>query len=103
LARNHPSGQAFGPKFDAACTIFETIKDDIAPGRTLMGWLDLTGAQQPGKVVREGISASGAPVKAYRDEWLRIKMPLYDGNVMRVSGLERVRARLVVCQASFFQ
>lgn len=93
LARNRPSGQAFGPKFDAARTILETIKDDLAPGRTLMGWLDLTGAQQPGKVVREGINTSGAPLQVYRDEWLRIKMPLYDGNVMRVSGLERVKAR----------
>lgn len=94
LARNNLSSQPFGPKFDAARAIFETLKDDIAPGRTLMGWLDLTGAQQPGKVVREGLNASGVPVKIYRDEWLRIKMPLYDGNVMRVSGLERVRARL---------
>lgn len=94
LALNRPSGQPFGPKFDAARTVFETIKDDIAPRRTLMGWLDLTGAQQPGKVVREGSSASGVPFKAYRDEWLRIKTVLYDGNVMRVSGLERVKARL---------
>jgi hypothetical protein len=94
LARNNLSGQAFGPKFDAARTVFETLKDDIAPRRTLIGWLDLTGAQQPGKVVRERINTSGVPLKVYRDEWLRIKMPLYDGNVMRVSGLERVKARL---------
>ena len=94
LARNNLSGQPFGPKFDAARTVFETIQDDIAPRRTLMGWLDLTGAQQPGKVVREGASASGVPLQVYRDEWLRIKMPLYDGNVMRISGLERVKARL---------
>ncbi len=96
LWRSRPSdsSEEFGPNFEAARTVFETLKDDLAPKRTLLGWLDLTGAQQPGKVVRERTSASGSPVKYYRDEWLRIKMPLYDGNVLRVLGVERVKAKL---------
>ena len=34
------------------------------------------------------------PINYYRDEWLKMKMMLYDGNVMRVSALERVKARM---------
>jgi hypothetical protein len=93
LKRSQPSGQEFGPRFDAARAIFQTIKDDLAPKRTLMGWLDLTGAQ-PGKVIRQNTSSSGMPINYYRDEWLKMKMMLYDGNVMRVSALERIKARM---------
>jgi hypothetical protein len=93
LKRSQPTGQQFGPRFDAARVIFQTIKDDLSPKRTLMGWLDLTGAQ-PGKVIRQNTSSSGMPINYYRDEWLKMKMMLYDGNVMRVSVLERVKARM---------
>ena len=93
LKRSQPSGKQFGPKFDLARAVFETIKDDISPKRTLMGWLDLTGAQ-PGKIIRQGAGSSGMPIHYYRDEWLKMKMVLYDGNVMRVSALERIKARM---------
>jgi hypothetical protein len=94
LRRDRPTGQEFGPKFDAARTVFETIKDDVAPKRTLMGWLDLTGAKQPGKVVRESKSMSGTPIAFYRDEWLRMKASLYDGSILRVSAFERAKEKL---------
>jgi len=94
LLRDRPTGNEFGPRFDAARTVFETIKDDLSPKRTLMGWLDLTGPQQPGKVAREAKSPSGMPLKYYRDEWLKMKLSLYDGNVLRVSALERVKAQM---------
>jgi hypothetical protein len=93
LKRSQPSGKQFGPKFELARTVFETIKDDLSPKRTLIGWLDLTGAQ-PGKIARQGTGSSGMPVHYYRDEWLKMKMVLYDGNVMRVSALERIKARM---------
>ena len=94
LMRNRPTGKEFGPRFDSARTVFETIQDDLSPKRTLIGWLDLTGPQQPSKVVRQNTSSSGMPINYYRDEWLKMKMMLYDGNVMRVSALERVKARM---------
>jgi hypothetical protein len=90
---HQPRGEAFGARFEAAYTIFQTLKDDLAPRRTLLGWLDLSGPQQPGKVVREATSGTGMPIKYYRDEWLRMKMPLYDGNLLRVSAVQRVKAR----------
>lgn len=93
LLRSQPTGKQFGPKFDMARTIFETIKDDLAPKRTLIGWLDLTGPL-PGKIIRKRTSPTGMPVHYYRDEWLKMKMVLYDGNVMRVTALERIKARM---------
>jgi hypothetical protein len=93
LKRRQPTGKEFGPKFDLARTVFETIKDDLAPKRTLIGWLDLTGPQAS-KVIRSHTSGSSMPVNYYRDEWLKMKLVLYDGNVMRVSALERIKARL---------
>lgn len=93
LLRSQPKGKQFGPKFDMARTIFETIKDDLAPKRTLIGWLDLTGPQ-PGKIILKRTSLTGMPIHYYRDEWLKMKMVLYDGNVMRVTALERIKARM---------
>ena len=93
LLRSQPKGKQFGPKFDVARTVFETIKDDLSPKRTLIGWLDLTGPQ-PSKIIRKRTSLTGMPVHYYRDEWLKMKMVLYDGNVMRVTALERVKARM---------
>jgi hypothetical protein len=94
LWQKRPMGEEFGAKFDAVHTIFETLKDDVAPKRTLLGWLDLTGTEQESKIVQKRTAASGMPVAFYRDEWLRMKMPLYDGNVMRVSAVGRVKAKL---------
>lgn len=94
LVLNRPARQQFGPQYDIARAIFETLKDDIGPKRTLVGWLDLTGTQQPSKIFRQQTSASGMPSAVYRDEWLRMKMPLYDGNVLRFAAVERAKARL---------
>jgi hypothetical protein len=94
LRRSRPIGQEFGPGFDSARTIFETLKDDLSPKSTLVGWLDLTGTQQASKIARQHTSTSGMPIAYYRDEWLRMKMPLYDGNVLRVTAIERAKARL---------
>lgn len=83
----------FGPKFDLVRTVFDTVRDDVSPKRTLVGWLDLTGPEQESKKTREKTSASGQPIHYYRDEWLRLKTSLYDGNVLRVSVIDRVKAR----------
>lgn len=92
LARRGKTPQ-FGPKFDLARTVFTTLKDDVSPKRTLTGWLDLTGAEQESKATRQKTSQSGQPIIYYRDEWLRFKTSLYDGNVLRISLVERVKAR----------
>ena len=59
----------------------------------MSGWLDLTGAKQESKETRRKTSRSGQPIVYYRDEWLRLKTRLYDGNVLRLSLIERVKDR----------
>jgi hypothetical protein len=93
LAASSGRAPKFGPKFDLALTIFETLKDDVSPKRTMVGWLDLTGAEQESKATQRKNSQSGQPIVYYQDEWLRLKTRLYDGNVLRLSLIERVKAR----------
>jgi hypothetical protein len=83
----------FGTRYDIVRQIFGVLKDDMSPGRTMMGWLDLTGAEQESKIVRQKNSPSGRPVVYYQDEWLRLKARLYDGNVLRVSLVQRLKVR----------
>ena len=94
LWKRRVKGGNFGSKFVVARTVFEIVKDDVSPKRTFIGWLDLTGVQQPGKLFHEKRSQSGMPVGYYRDEWLRLKAPLYDGSLLRLSAVERTKARL---------
>jgi hypothetical protein len=82
----------FDERFTEARAILLRLKDDLPRNYPLLGWLDLTGLGQS-KVVREGVAPSGAPLTLYRDEWLRLKLKLADGNVMRVSALESVRKK----------
>ncbi len=84
----------FGPKYELARTLFATIQDDITPKGACTGWLDLTGTQQPSKRIKERSSRSGMPVGYFRDEWLRLKAPLLDGSLLRLSAVERTKARL---------
>lgn len=86
-------GPALGPQFQAAREIIHTLRDDPDPRRNLFGHLDLSGAQQPGKLFREGQNAAGLAVAHYRDEWLSLKTKLYDGNMLRLSAVERVKVR----------
>jgi len=83
----------FDSRYELTRQMFDALKDDVAEERTLMGWLDLTGAEQESKIVRQGASASGQPIVYYQDEWLRLKARLYDGNVLRASLFDRVKAR----------
>jgi len=54
---------------------------------------DLTGAKQSSKVARAANDARGRTTNYYRDQWLNFKAKLYDGNVMRVSAIQRVKER----------
>ena len=38
-------------------------------------------------------AAGGAPLVFYRDEWLRLKLKLWDGNVLRLSAIESIRKK----------
>jgi len=92
LARVRP-GQGFPAHFKTAREVLYTLRDDPDPKRNVFGHVDLSGAQQPSKRFREGKNAAGKAVEFYRDEWLSIKTKLYDGNMLRLSAIERVKVR----------
>ena len=83
----------FSPHYATARTVIDTLRDDLDPKRNLFGHLDLAGAEQPSKLFREGSNALGLAVAWYRNEWLNLKTRLYDGNMLRVSAVERMKVR----------
>jgi hypothetical protein len=58
-----------------------------------MGHLDLTGAMLPDKVARSAKDAQDRTTQYFRDEWLSLKAKLYDGNILRVSAIQRTKQR----------
>jgi len=82
----------FDERFGEARTLLETLADDLPRRFPLLGWLDLTGLTDA-KVVRQATGGGGAPLTFYRDEWLRLKLKLADGNVLRLSAVESVRKK----------
>ncbi len=92
LRRARP-GAAFPPHFETAREVLHTLRDDPDPRRVVFGHLDLSGPEQPAKRFREGTNARGLAMEFYRDEWLSLKAKLYDGNMLRVSAIERVKVR----------
>jgi hypothetical protein len=85
--------QAFPPLFNEFEQIVQTLRDDVRPGTGFLGSLDLTGARQSSKVAREAGDARGRTTQYFRDQWLNFKARLYDGNILRVSGIQRLKER----------
>jgi hypothetical protein len=83
----------FSPRYYGAQEILKTLRDDLRPGGTFLGHLDLTGALLPTKVAREANDSQNRTTQYFRDEWLSLKAKLYDGNVLRVSALQRSKQR----------
>jgi hypothetical protein len=86
-------GPSFPNHFKTAREVIYTLRDDPDPKRNLFGHVDLSGAQQPAKRFREGTNAAGKAMEYFRDEWLSLKTKLYDGNMLRLSVIERVKVR----------
>jgi len=82
------------PRYAAAREIIATLKDDIRTGSSILGTIDLTGLEQEGKIARETKDPFGRTSRLYNDPWLTLKLKLYDGNVLRMSLVERSKTRL---------
>jgi hypothetical protein len=82
-----------GPRITPWIELLRAVAADVAPGRRVTGGLDLRGAQLAEKLTRSGKAASGAEVSIYRDEWLRLRLPLRDGSQLRIAAIDRVKAR----------
>ena len=83
----------FSPRYAGTKQILHTLRDDLKPESTFLGHLDLTGAMLDTKVARETKDTQDRITQHFRDEWLALKAKLYDGNVLRVSAIQKSKKR----------
>lgn len=79
--------------FEAARQILHTLRDDTGRKGRVVGWLDLTGPQQKEKTARTARSAGGKQKAYYRDPWFKVKIELADGNLLRLTVEDKVKAK----------
>ena len=85
--------QDFSPRYKGTKDILYTLRDDLRPSSTFLGHLDLTGALLPTKVARTTKDTQNRTTEYFRDEWLALKAKLYDGNILRVSAIQKSKKR----------
>ena len=83
----------FSPRYFGTKEILHTLRDDLKPGSTFLGHLDLTGAMTQTKVARETQDTQNRTTQHFSDPWLSLKAKLYDGNVLRVSAIQKSKKR----------
>ena len=83
----------FHPDFTTAYQIIQTLRDDLLQKSVFVGHVDLTGSERSEKVTRSQKDTRGRTTKLYVDEWLRLKAKLFDGNVLRVSVIHKIKKR----------
>jgi hypothetical protein len=93
LALRKSDSKDFSPRYNGTKQILHTLRDDLKPQSTFMGHLDLTGALLPTKVARSTKDTQNRTTEYFRDEWLALKAKLYDGNILRLSAIQRSKQR----------
>jgi len=83
----------FSPRYTGTKQILYTLRDDLKPQSTFLGHLDLTGTMLPTKVARSTKDTQDRTTQYFRDEWLALKAKLYDGNILRLSAIQRTKQR----------
>lgn len=83
----------FSPRYTGTKQILHTLRDDLKPESSFLGHLDLTGAMLDTKVAREAKDSQNRTTQYFRDEWLALKAKLYDGNILRVSAIQKSKKR----------
>lgn len=83
----------FSPRYNGTKDILHTLRDDLRPNSTFLGHLDLTGALLTTKVARTTKDTQNRTTEYFRDEWLALKAKLYDGNLLRVSAIQKSKKR----------
>lgn len=79
----------FSPRYFGMKTLLRTLRDDLKPGSTFLGHLDLTGPMLQTKVARETKDTRDRITQHFADNWLSLKAKLYDGNVLRVAAVQK--------------
>ena len=85
--------QDFSPRYKGTKDILYTLRDDLKPNATFLGHLDLTGALLATKVARTAKDTQNRTTEYFRDEWLALKAKLYDGNILRLSAIQKSKKR----------
>lgn len=95
LARNLRKSDShdFSPRYYGTKEILHTLRDDLKPGATFLGHLDLTGPMLQTKVARETTDTQNRVTQHFRDPWLSLKAKLYDGNVLRLTAVQKSKKR----------
>jgi hypothetical protein len=83
----------FSPRYKGTKQILHTLRDDLRPESTFLGHLDLTGAMLDTKVARETKDTQSRTTQHFRDEWLALKAKLYDGNILRITAIQKSKKR----------
>ena len=85
--------QDFSPRYKGTKEILHILRDDLRPNSTFLGHLDLTGSMLPAKMARSAKDSQDRTTEYFRDEWLALKAKLYDGNILRVSAIQKSKKR----------
>jgi len=83
----------FSPRYNGTKEILYTLRDDLKPGATFLGHLDLTGSMLKTKVARETKDTRDRTTQLFNDPWLSLKAKLYDGNILRVTASQKTKKR----------
>ena len=83
----------FSPRYNGTKEILHTLRDDLRSNSGFLGHLDLTGALLPTKVARTAKDTQNRTTEYFRDEWLALKAKLYDGNILRISAIQKSKKR----------
>ncbi|HEX6035156.1 MAG TPA: hypothetical protein VFY83_12000 [Anaerolineales bacterium] len=83
----------FSPRYAGTKQLLYTLRDDLKPESSFLGHLDLTGAMLATKVARESKDTQNRVTQHFRDEWLALKAKLYDGNILRLSAIQKSKKR----------
>lgn len=83
----------FHPDLKTSYDIIQALRDDLLPKAVFLGSIDLTGSERAEKISREQSDQLGRVTKLYSDEWLRLKAKLFDGNVLRISVVHKIKKR----------
>jgi hypothetical protein len=80
-------------QFETVRQILYTLRDDTGRKGWVAGWLDMTGAMQQTKQVRTARSGGGKQKVYYRDPWFQVKIKLVDGNMLRLSLMDKIKTK----------
>lgn len=93
LRLHRSDSRDFSPRYAGTKQILYTLRDDLKPQSSFLGHLDLTGAMLNTKVARETQDTLNRTTQHFRDEWLALKAKLYDGNILRLSAIQKSKRR----------